>query len=162
MEVLIIINIIVTVFSAYWLTEKNKAQATIITTLKTQLDTLNPFIDILKKFSDPKDVEKILDNKLKLFEQDTEIIRRQHIKQTSAYLKLEWAKRFEIEMKPLYGQAFTEFSNFAIVYFSNANFTDMIERNAHIKMYFPSSADHLINYLDEVINKPDAPPSNNS
>ena len=123
---------------------------------KTQLDTLNPFVDILKKFADPKEVEKILDNKLKLIEQDTEILRRQHIKQTNEYLKQEWTKRFEIELKPLYGEIYTVFSDFAVLYFSEPHFKDKIEKNAYIRMVFPISADRFISYLDEVVDKPDS------
>lgn len=154
MTLLIIINIIATLFTAYWLTKENNAQAKIIAALKTQLDTLNPFVDILKKFTNPDEVEKLLDNKLKLMEQDTEIKRREHIKQTNAYLKSEWAKRFEIDAKLQYGNSFREFSDFAVLYFSAANFQDKIERNAHIRMYFPTTADTVIKYLDEVAQKP--------
>jgi hypothetical protein len=156
MEILIIINIGATLFTAYWLTVKNKAQAEVITTLKTQVDTLNPFFDILKKFADPSEVEKILDNKLKLAEQDTELKRRQHITQTNEYLQKEWAKRFDLELKPKYEKTYKEFSDFAVLYFSQQNFSDIFERNAQIKMYFPTTADHFISYLDEVIGKPPA------
>lgn len=154
MEILIGLNTVAILIGAYWLTKENKAQATVISTLKAQLDTLNPFLDILKKFADPKEVEKILDNKLKLMEQETEIKRRQHITQTNEYLQKEWAKRFEIELKPKYDKTYKEFSDFAVLYFSQQNFSDKFERNAEIRMYFPTTADFLITYIDEVIEKP--------
>lgn len=150
MELLIGLNIITTIIVGYWLTKENKAQARVIESLKTQLDLINPFVDILKKFSNPDEVEKILNNKWKILQQDTEILRRNHVTQTNEYLKKEWAKRFEMEMKPKYEKTYKEFSDFAALYFSKQNFSDVIERNAQIRMFFPTAADNLISYLDEI------------
>ncbi len=150
MEILIIINIVATLFTAYWLTKENKAQATVISTLKTQLDSLNPFVDIIRKVADPAEIDRLISVKKSLMEHDTEIQRRQIIENTSKQMIAEFSKRFEMEVKPQYGNALNEFANFIIMYFSVNNFPDKIDRNAHLRMYFPTQADILIKYLDEV------------
>jgi hypothetical protein len=153
METLLIINIVATIFTAYWLTEKNKAQVTIINALKTQLDTINPFVDIIKKVADPAEIDRLLAVKVKLLEHDIEIQRRQIIDRTSKDLQKEWSKRFEIDVKQKYGDTYGELANFVVMYFSKENFPDKIERNIQIKDFFPNMSEYLIKYIDEVMEK---------
>ena len=150
MEILIIVNIVATLLTAYWLTNENKAQATVITSLKTQLDTLNPFIDVLKKFTDASDIEKLLDVKTKLLEHDTEIKRREMISTISKQLESEWAIRFDKDIKQRYDTTYSELINFVVLYFSKDNFPNIIERNVQIKDFFPSLSEFIIKYLDKV------------
>ncbi len=160
METLIIINIVATLFTAYWLTKENKAQATIITTLKSQLDSLNPFVDIIRKVADPAEIDRLISVKKSLMEHDTEIQRRQIIEKTSKEMQAEWSKRFELDIKQKYDNTYTELANFAVMYFSKENFPDKVVRNIQIKDFMPLMSEYLITFLDEVYDKLPAPDGN--
>lgn len=150
----ILANIAATFFTAYWLTKENKAQATVINSLKSQLDTLNPFVDILKKFADPNDIEKLLDIKAKILEHDTEIKRRQVIATTTQQMMKQVQVLYENELKPKYTNVINELTAFVLTYFCEENFPDKEERNAHLYLYFPTMADTLISYLDNTKEAP--------
>jgi len=159
-EILIILNIAATFFTAFWLTKENKAQATVIATLKSQLDTLNPFLEIIRKVADPAEIDRLISVKKSLMEHDTEIHRRQIIEKTSKEMQAEWAKRFEIDVKQKYDKTYSELANFAVMYFSKDNFPDKVLRNIQIKDFMPLMSEYLIKYLDEVYDKHPGPDGN--
>jgi hypothetical protein len=58
--ILIIINIISTCFTAYWLNTRVNAQKQIITDQNNKLDLLKKFSDILEKYVNADDIEKLI------------------------------------------------------------------------------------------------------
>lgn len=150
MIILIIANILATLFTAYWLTQKSNYQRQIIKDQSDKLNSLKTFTDILEKYINPEDIVKLLDTKKQLMEHDIEIQRRKVITDTSAQMQKEWRKLYDIELKPTLGVILNEFGSFIIAYFSTAHFTDKDERNVHIRLHFPTQADTLIKYFDEV------------
>jgi hypothetical protein len=152
--ILLIINILSTCFTAYWLTKRVNDQKLIINDQNNKLDHLKKFTDILEKYVNPDDIEKLLSTKEKLMHHDLEILRRDTISATNKFLSKEWSKVIEKNVLPQFEGIISEFSNFIFFYFSNANFKDKIERNGNIRMYLPEHADMIIRYLDEVCEKP--------
>ncbi|MBD3748450.1 MAG: hypothetical protein IE931_03040 [Sphingobacteriales bacterium] len=149
--ILIIVNIISTGFTAFWLTKRVNEQKLIIIDQNNKLDHLKKFSEILEKYVNAEDVEKLLSTKQKLMEHDLEILRRDTIKSTNKSLSEEWGKVVEKTIIPQFDGMIDEFSKFIFVYFSNAHFKDKAERNGHLRLYFPKNCDMIIRYLDEVL-----------
>ncbi|WP_425638266.1 hypothetical protein ACPUEN_02570 [Algoriphagus yeomjeoni] len=151
--VLIIINIISTCFTAFWLTKRVNDQKLIITEQNNKLDHLKKFSEVLEKYVNAEDVEKLLSTKQRLMEHDLEILRRSTISTTNKSLSEEWGKVIEKNIVPQFEGILTEFSNFIFSYFSKRNFKDKTERNGQIRIFFPEHADMVIDYLDKIHEK---------
>ena len=139
-----------TCFTAFWLTKRVNDQKLIIIDQNNKLDHLKKFSEILEKYVNAEDVEKLLSTKQKLMEHDLEILRRHTISATNKSLSEEWGKVIEKSVVPQFEGILTEFSNFIFSYFSKSNFKDKTERNGQIRMYFPENAEMVIGYLDKV------------
>ncbi|MDI1322195.1 MAG: hypothetical protein PSV36_05565 [Algoriphagus sp.] len=151
--ILIIINILSTCFTAFWLTQRVNAQKQIIVDQNNKLDQLKKFSDILEKYVNADDIEKLLSTKEKLMQHDLEILRRKTISATNKSLSEEWGKVIEKSVLPKFEGILKEYSDFILFYFSKANYKDKAERNGYIKFYFPNYSDTIIQYLDEVREK---------
>jgi len=155
-SIFLAINILATLFTAYWLIKKINYQNLIINSQSEKLNELKKFGEIFGIFSEytkPELIKKLLDTERELMKQDTELIRRKTISETNEMLSKQWSTRYEVELKPIYEKSFQEFSDFVIVYFSQSHFPDKNLRNEHIRIYFPTVGETLIKYLDEVKNE---------
>lgn len=152
--ILITINILSTFFTAFWLTKRVNDQKLIITDQNNKLEHLKKFSDILEKYVNAEDIEKLLSTKEKLMQHDLEILRRNTISSTNKSLSEEWGKVIEKTVIPQFDGMIEEFSTFIFVYFSKAHFKNKKERNGHIRLYFPKHCETIITYLDEVFEKP--------
>ena len=153
------LNLVSTVIGIIWLRQKVQHQQTIIEDQTKQIASLDKYTNLLTQITDkldPKTVLKLLDNERHLMAQDIEILKRNTIKDVNAKLNQEWSKVIEKRVMPLYQETVTEFSNFIFFYFSNEHYKDKDQRNGDIRLYFPQNADMIINYLDEVREKPDS------
>ena len=155
--VLIIINILSTCFTAYYLTQRVNAQKQIIADQNNKLDHLSKFSGILEKYVNADDVEKLLSTKEKILRHDLEILRRNTISATNKTLSEEWGKLIEKRVIPQFEGMLKEYSDFILFYFSEANFKDKAERNGQIKLFLPNYHNTIIRYLDEVREKPIQP-----
>lgn len=137
MTELIILNFVATCFTAFWLVKKTIFQKEIIDEQNKKLNKIKVFTEILEKYINPEDIEKLLLTKKTLMEQDIEILRRNTIKETNESLKNQWGKVIEKNVLPQYNEMIEEFSSFIFTYFSHSHFENKMDRDGHIRLYFP-------------------------
>jgi histidyl-tRNA synthetase len=150
------ISILSTVFVGIWLTHQNKAlskviesQGKIIEDQSKQISGIKSYTDIIEKFTDPKETEKLLETKLQLIKHDNEIQLRHKLEAVTNTITEEYIKKLELDGKQKYGKSYNELANFAISSFLQADFSGKTERNLAIKETFPTFGPIFIKYLDE-------------
>jgi len=154
MTLLIIINLIATIITAYWLTRQINHQRQVIEDQSRKLNELKVFNDIAEKYLDPNSVLKLLENEKKILHQDTEIQRREIFRKTAEQTRAELMKMYEKDVVPKMELINKEFSMFVIKYFTSFDYKDKTERNAEIRLNLPNGADRLIEYLDTFFPNP--------
>jgi LPS O-antigen subunit length determinant protein (WzzB/FepE family) len=156
LHILVLLNLASTVIGIFWLRQKVQHQATIIETQTKQIEGLDKYSKILTQIYeklDPNTVLKVLDNERLLMQQDTELLRRQTIKNVNEKLLKEWSASVKNNLMPQFDGIVSEFSNFIIFYFSQPYYSDKDLRNADIRTYFPNHGNIVITYFEQVRDK---------
>lgn len=155
-EYIVSADLVLTVLGLWYLLNDNKRLRTSLKDQANNLSFLKELADVFKKYIDPAEIDKLIKIKIDLNNQETEVIRRNVIKSTSAEMQKQWHDRFENELKPTIDSVHKEFTDFVMIYFINVRFKTKKERNDHIMNFFPKNGTALIKYLDEYYHKDDS------
>lgn len=163
MELILIgtLNLIATLFTVFWLTEKAKRQREIIEDQSRKLTDLEKYTNLFKQLTEmvePENVLKLLETEKRIMKQDNEVVRRKQIQIINEQLSKEWSTVYEKRIVPIYNGIVKEFSNFIIHYLEISDFRNKDERNGFIREYFPENAEMLISYFE----RPEQAPNNDT
>jgi hypothetical protein len=154
-QILSYISIIATFVGGFYLKKQNDSliklsdtQTKLIETQTKQLDNLKTYSDLLSKFTNPEDIDKIAANKIKLVEQEYEFKLQEKIKDFSENFAQEVGKKIEIKHIDQFGTGIDEMINFSMDLIRQMDIKDTIRRNLIIKDRLPTFADIIIKYLD--------------